>query len=236
MNAADPVGPAGIANRALRLADAAQYRAKRTGCLVPVIAGREVPLGALTPSAVEGRREGERRAARGQQGQGTSLIEAALHALDTMRDQPVPSRLGLVSDMVTQHVDGVGWWLSVARPDAEAVTTVDIAVYRSLPGLAPEEVADEIGASFPFADFPISRKAVSGYGFLVSADDPGIDPSERAVIDELKATAALVAGGTDAAGDRWLVEIYADELSQPVAALLPVLRALVAVALQPPGE
>jgi hypothetical protein len=144
-------------------------------------------------------------------------------------------RLGLVADLVAHQLDAVGWWLSLAARGADAVTTLEFAVYRAIPGLRPDELDHEVGSAFPLADFPLTRQALRGTAYQISADDPATDPAERAILDGLGATGQVAAGGRDLDGDRWLVEVFTDALSRPTQSLSAVLRVLVLAALHPPS-
>jgi hypothetical protein len=55
--------------------------------------------------------------------------------------------------------------------------------------------------------------AMRGGSFTIHVEDLTADPAELAILDGLKATAVIGAGGTDPDGDRWLIEIFTDELS-----------------------
>jgi hypothetical protein len=161
------------------------------------------------------------------------LIESALRALDQARDEPVRSRLALVGDIVAHHVDAVGWWLSMAPAGQQVIRTVEFAVYRQLPGLTTEELAHEIGGVFPLDTYPMSVVALAGQSFVVRADDPTADPAELAVLDGLAASAVVGAGGPDIDGDRWLLELFTDELSGAIRDLPALQRVLVLAALHP---
>jgi hypothetical protein len=75
--------------------------------------------------------------------------------------------------------------------------------------------------------------AVAGGSYAVTVDDPTADPAEVAILDGLGAIAVIAAGGTDESGDRWLVEVFLDELSGFGQEMGGVLRLLVLAALHP---
>ncbi|MFZ0323591.1 MAG: GGDEF domain-containing protein [Actinomycetes bacterium] len=228
-------GPVETAARLFRLADAAQYRAKRTRSRRPIVAGRALPDDAkaalipddeLAPDRRLVRAEGRRDAAH--------LVESGLRALDQVADESVRTRLALVGDVVAHYVDAVGWWLSIAPADQPTIRTVEFALVRQLPGLSADELAAEVGGVFPVDAFPLSAVALGGQAFVVRADDPTADPSELTVLDGLSASAVVGAGGADEEGDRWLLELFTDSLSGSVRELPPLLRVLVLAALHPP--
>jgi hypothetical protein len=79
----------------------------------------------------------------------------------------------------------------------------------------------------------MSRRMLEGHGWVVSIDDPladrrAGDPRGR------RYTALVMAGGTGASGDGWLVEVYVDDIAGDVTSLAGALRALAACALLPP--
>ncbi len=227
-------GPVETASRLFRLADASQYRAKRTSSRRPVVAGRALPPDAVVPLHVGDELGRDRRLVRtGGRRDAAHLIESALRALDQVRDEPVCSRLTLVGDVVAQSVDAVGWWLSIQARKRSSIQTVEFALYRQLPGLTEEELRAEIGAVFPVESYPLSAVALGGQSFLVRATDPTADAGELAVLDGLCASAVVGAGGPDDDGDRWLLEVYTDELSGSVRDLPSLMRVLVLAALHP---
>jgi diguanylate cyclase (GGDEF)-like protein len=233
----DAVGPVDNAGRLFRLADAAQYRAKRTRSVVPVVAGRALPPELAVPLAEQ--QDGsapDRRLLRGRDGGGSShLLEGALRALDQAEREPVPARLGLVADLLTHHIDALGWWISFAAAGSAEMRTAEYAIYRAIPGLSPGELETELGAAFPLVTYPQSAHAMRGGGFTVHAHDLTADPAELAILDGLRATSVVGAGGTDPEGDRWLVEIFTDELSAFPQELPGAMRLLVLAALHPPA-
>jgi len=93
-----------------------------------------------------------------------------------------------------------------------------------------------VGMRFDVGEYPATRAALAGGAFRVRADDPGADPGELAILDDLAAVAVVGAGGIDLTGQQWLVEVYTDALSGPERDLATLLRVLVVVALHPrPG-
>lgn len=232
----DAIGAIDHAKRLFRLADAAQYRAKRTRSRAPVVAGRALPVEASTSLAAEPVAGApDRRLRRGtHHPEPLRLIDAALRALDDASGDSARARLGLVADLVCHHLDAVGWWLSRMEPETGEVETVEFAIYRALPGLTQQELSEEIGQRFTVSDYPSTAQALRGGSFAVRADDPGADSAELAILDDLSAVAVVGAGGQDLTGDRWLVEVYTDSLSGPERDLVTLLRVLVATALNRP--
>jgi diguanylate cyclase (GGDEF)-like protein len=234
----DAVGSVETPARLLRLADAVQYRAKRISSRVPVVAGRGLaPEQAVVLAAADEPTTPDRRVFRGRdQAHLAHLTDAAMRALDLALSEPPRVRLGLVADLATHHVDGLGWWISLVPAGSRDVRTVDFSVYRKPPGVQSEELeADtERAGRYDLGSYPQTQRAVAGGSYVVTADDPAADPAEVAILDGLGASAVIAAGGTEPAGDGWLVEVFLDELSSFGQELGGVLRLLVLAALHPP--
>ena len=233
----DAVGAVEFPARLLRLADAVQYRAKRIRSRVPVVAGRVLsPEQSISLTEADEPAVPDRRIFRGRDESSLGhLTDAALRALDQAHHETARARLGLVADLLTHHVDGLGWWISFNAAQSEAVRTVDFSLYRKPPNVDPVELEleQELVASFELDTYPQTRMAVSGGSYAVTADDPTADPAEVAILDGLGAIAVIAAGGIDESGDGWLVEVFLDELSGFGQELGGVLRLLVLAALHP---
>ncbi len=231
----EAVGPVEQPGRLLRLADAAQYRAKRLQSRVPVVSGLPLPE-ELAVSLTDDEEEAvsDRRLFRGRDvasiGQ---LTDGALRALDQANQEAPRTRLGAVADLFTHHVDGLGWWLSLQTRGAESLRTVDFSLYRRPPGLDAEDVGIEASGEFALVTYPETKQALAGGGYFVTASDITADPAELAILDGMGATAVVAAGGVDEHGDRWLIEVFMDALSSSPQELAGVLRLIVLAALHP---
>jgi diguanylate cyclase (GGDEF)-like protein len=218
-------GPGENATRLFRLADAAQYRAKRAGSRRPVVAGQSVPSDPAEAPA-------HRRARRGRLSTDVpAALESGLAALDELGSADVRQRLECVADHVRDILDAAGWWLSSVRAGEDQLATVSTSVQRLAQAAdgRPEAYAD-VGAVFDLRDYPVTRRAIDeAASFFVESGSPGNDPAEEATLVTAGYLAVLGAGGSDAVAG-WLVEVYADSISLPMGAFEPVLRALVAVA------
>jgi diguanylate cyclase (GGDEF)-like protein len=220
----DPPGPRQTPLRLFRLADAAQYRAKRSGSRKPVVAGTAVDAPEETPGA--------RRARRGRLAvDGLAVLEAGYEVLDRLRGASVQTRLEAVADHVLLLLDGAAWWVSQARNGADALVSVSSSVQRFAENLDASGIAQsEIGAQFALDDFPTSREAIrDASAFLIELGDGGNDPAEEKTLVTAGYTCFLAAGAT-AAGTGWLVELYGDPISMSFVGFEPVLRSLVTVA------
>lgn len=239
----DPVGPVTTGNRLFRLADAAQYRAKRSRAPHPVVAGRGQPpdptirLAARATGNHVGAEHPDRRRFRGAtKVEADRLLTDVLAALDAAADVAArppepPDRLEVVADHVARAVDAAAWRVSFVAADARGLRAVRYALYRTT-GHARQGA--EPGASELDLDrHPTIAAAVRGGGYACAVGQLGADPATEALLTAAGYSGVLAAGGAGAAGG-WLVEILTDEISLPVLGLEPTLRALVAVALIAP--
>lgn len=219
-------GPVESPVRLFRLADAAQYRAKRAGSRHPVVAGRSLPEEPLEPVA------DDRRLRRGRLSTDVQCaLESGLALLDAMPAATARARLERVADHVRDLLDAAAWWLSGVCPGSDDLVTVSSSVQRQA-DLAPGTAEDfaEVGTVFDLRDYPVTRRAIEEAGsFFVEVGMPGNDPAEEATLVSAGYPAMLGAGAAEGSAG-WLVEVYADPISLPMGTFEPVLRALVAVA------
>ncbi len=210
----------------LRLADAAQYRAKRGGLRRPVVAGQVNPL-----DGAQGDIPGVRRRRRGRSpALVPDTLDSGLAVLDAMRGHSPAERLQAVAEHVSERTDAAAWWLSDGPPDGSTLVSVTTSVHRAATADPAWDQKGAVGATFVLADYPASRRAVlESSSYAVERDVPGQDSAEEELL-VLAGYRAVIAAGTVSGGSAWLVEIYSDRLSLPLLDLEPVLRALVAVA------
>jgi len=217
-------GPVDSAIRLFRLADAAQYRAKRAGSQHPVVAGLSVPGEPVESPA-------DRRLRRGRLSTDVqAALETGLVALDAMAAAGARKRLECVGEHICEVVDAAAWWLSAVESGSNDLVTLSSSVQRVAalgPGTSSTAVAGDV---FDLKTFPSSRRAIEDAGsFFVEMGMPGNDAAEEAVL-VAAGSPAMLAAGASAAGRGWLLEVYADSISLPMGAFETVLRALVAVA------
>ncbi len=239
----DPVGTVDTPARLFRLADAAQARAKRSGCRSPVVAGRGMPLDATVALADAAEQDHllepeDRRQLRGAGSRSINrLVEDVLETLEHSAAASVQDRLEVVAGTIAGLIDVCSWWLSAATDDGTAVRTVRYSSLRlGLGNLVDPETVSGVSETYLLADYPVTRAVLAGGKAVVRVDDDEADPRERAVVEGAGAVALVMAGGHDRDGRGWLVEMFVDEVSGDVSALPTALRALTACALlTPPG-
>jgi diguanylate cyclase (GGDEF)-like protein len=210
-------------SRLLRAADAAQYRAKRSGSAVPVVAGR-------SSAAAEGPADEELPERRQFRGRGSSdpgqTLDEVLRRLDEAEDHDPCGRLVAVAEVLRESLDAASWFVSVLPAGSSLVETKEHNVVRRTEG-EDYYVID----TYDVDDYPATYAALTGRCIVVDADDPRSDPAEVALLMLGGLSEMVMSGGSDANGDRWVVEICGDELSAPVRSYASVLRAGVAIAL-----
>jgi len=210
-------------SRLLRAADAAQYRAKRSGSAVPVVAGRT----AATSRYGSGPEQAERRQFRGRgNADPGQALDEVLRRLDTAEDRDPCGRLVAVAEVLRETVDAAGWFVSLLPAGSSTIQTMAHNFVRSYEG-KQHYVLD----SYDIDEYPATYAALNGQCIVVDVDDPRSDPSEVSLLMLGGMSEMVMNGGTHADGGRWVVEICGDELSAPVRQYASVLRAGVALAL-----
>ena len=162
--------------RLFRLADAAQYRAKRAGAHQPVVAGRSVPDDPDHSPA-------DRRVRRGRLSTDVqAALESALAVLDGMPEAGSRERLEAVADHVRDLLDAAGWFLSHAqRPVRRPGHGQQLGPARGR--AARRRWARPGGRGVRPGDVPGDRAAIERAGsFFVEAGMPGNDPAEEAAL------------------------------------------------------
>jgi diguanylate cyclase (GGDEF)-like protein len=221
-------GPPGLSDtpaRLFRLADAAQYRAKRAGARRPVVAGTASP-------DVPDELPVDRRARRGRLTiDGQAVLESGIEQLDLLAGQPVQARLEAVADHLQLLLDAAAWWVSYLPVGSRDLVSVSNSVLRFAEELDEVGIAQsQIGATFDLNLYPETRRAIEqAAAFHLELGSPGNDPAEEDALAIAGYTSLVSAGATGSDGG-WLIEVFGDPISMPFAGIEPVLRSLVAVA------
>lgn len=210
--------------RLLRLADAAQYRAKRARARAPVVAGQ---VSTEEPAAHHDRRRRRTRIS----ARAPMTLEAGLALLDELAGAGPQQRLEAVAGVVADAVDAAGWWLSRSAVGGRELLSLSGSVQREGDPSDPRyREYTQLGTVFDLGDFPVTARAIREAGsFYVEIGAPGNDPAEEAALVSAGYRAVVGAGASDDACG-WLLEVFTDLLSLEPADIEPVLRGLVAVA------
>jgi diguanylate cyclase (GGDEF)-like protein len=192
------------ARAVLRLADAAQYRTKR--------AGRDEGPAPATPPA------GDATATQEQ------VLDTVLYALERSAGD-VLGRLEATAAGFTGAINACAW--SVSRSvDAEPAMVLANGDANRRGGRDAHHVAPGIG--FALTDYPATSAALRGRGFHATIDTG--DDAERGFLAAHGYDEVIGAGIAEDARTAWLVELFGDALSPPLAHALPLLRSLVVLA------
>lgn len=204
----DAVNARTAARALVRLADAAQYRAKRAGRDAVQVRVTEPRTGIEVTQRV---------------------VEVALAAVRAAGPR-VEDRLEAATMAVVEAVDASAWSVSVSH-DGGPIEIVRSAYSRRLG--REEDQAMLPGTSFDRDDYPASDAALAG-GVFHATMDTG-HPTERAFLAAYGHDEIVGAGAVQDERTAWLVEIAGDALSQPLVDHLPVLRSMVAYAVDNAG-
>jgi diguanylate cyclase (GGDEF)-like protein len=198
----------GAARALLRLADAAQYRAKRAG-RGPITAGQEPVTSELGPTDTVG------------------LVDGALAALRSR--VAVAGRLEAMTASLAAGVDAAAWAVSLSEDGGPATVVVNDDALRL--GRSDEH-AVQPGTAYELAAYPATAAALDGGSFHVTLEAG--EPTEREFL-AAHAYDELLAAGTSDGSRRWLVELCGDASTRSLRALEPLLRVLVELAVHGHG-
>jgi diguanylate cyclase (GGDEF)-like protein len=249
----DPIGRVATRDGLFRLADAAQYRAKRSRSLSPVVAGRGQPPDPLLPL----QQRGVVTATRGRASPPVeALLGQALAGLDKLPPGALRmDRVEVVVDQVARGLDAASWYIYRRAGGSGPLYQERSAVYRAasesgsfaLPGAPPDkperpeggEAAEILPTAPPQWIEPIPRIAeqLRGFGAVTPAvgQDSNWNPGDLGISPEFLAaagyTSALTAGASAPDGSQWLTAVLLDEISLWALPALPLLRVLLAASL-----
>jgi diguanylate cyclase (GGDEF)-like protein len=178
----DRIGDVTTRDRLFRLADAAQYRAKHSRSLHPVVAGRGQPPDAavlalptarpaLSSIAVTGTEAGQasavpdRRAFRGRTAIPVdSLLGEAFAALDAEAGRgegaATVDRVEIVADVVARGLDAASWYIYRKQDPSDVLSVARYSVYRT--PAEPGETGDDELDSVAFAQQPVGPEFFAG--------------------------------------------------------------------------
>lgn len=201
-----------VARSLMRLADAAQYRHKRTRH-----AGTDL-LNVVEPSPVTLLPE-----------DAGLVIDIALRAFATAPERSLEWRLQVAADVISQVYDVATWWVSCHHDNVLADVLGRV--------LRPDARGVLAGVDFPSVTtydpkrFPATLAALQGGSYTASLTQG--DDSERSLLARMGYVSAVAAGESGVDGRQWLVELFGDTQTSPALfAAEPSLRALVHIAVQ----
>jgi diguanylate cyclase (GGDEF)-like protein len=253
----DRIGDVITRDRLFRLADAAQYRAKRSRSLHPVVAGRGQPpdaaVFALPPARsmtpTPGAPVPDRRAYRGRSGIAVeALLAEAFSALDeetrrTASAVPIVDRVEVVADVVARGLDAASWYIYSKPSASEPLSVVRYSVYRTPaePGAVEDPLL--VGTQQPVGPehfTGIEDVLLNGGEYIELTNgldgEPGAGyaedlPPGAAKLAIAGYTGALTIGSSAADHSQWMVAVLLDAISKQPSPAVPLLRALLAAAL-----
>lgn len=209
----DPKEPTKTTARALlRLADAVQYRHKRTRRTVSeglVVA--QAPIAALLPEDAG------------------LVIDMALRAFADAPSRSLEWRLQVAADVISQVYDVASWWVS-CNADGVLIDVLGRVLRPDARGpLSGVEMTS--GKSYEAADFPATLAALRGGSYTASLTEG--EETERAYLARIGYVSVVAAGEPGSDGRQWLVELLGDpKTSTALFAAEASLRALVHIAVQ----
>jgi diguanylate cyclase (GGDEF)-like protein len=208
----------------LRAADAAQYAAKRRGGgqFCTAVAGAAQPA-SLSRRSFRGSVEERVREAAG----------AVVESLDgELLGRPIVDRLEAVAQPFAVAVNAAAWTISFSPAGSNDVYSICSADDRDsrLQGLRVG-LEKEV---YPLDEYPATKRMIeAGSGtFLVELSDANADPAERALLEKLGHEAVLGVSAADLEGT-YLLEIFADKATAPLAEAQLELRLLARAAIPP---
>ena len=243
----DPIGRVATRDGLVRLADAAQYRAKRSRSLSPVVAGRGQPPDPAHPAQQRGVPIATVR------GRASLPVEALLGQGLAGLDKLPPTarradRVEVIVDQVARGLDAASWYIYRRSGQQGPLYQERSAVYRAtsesgsytIPGAVPEPTRQpELSPTSPpqwIEPIPRVAEQLRGFGAVTPAvgQDANWTPGDLGISPEFLAaagyTSSLSAGATAPDGSQWLVAVLLDEISLWALPALPLLRVLLASA------
>jgi len=229
----DPIGHIGTPGDLVRLADAAQYRAKRGRAPGPVVAGRRLPAEVAAVLAERFDLGGQGREARTERRQSDvayAIVADAVRLLDGARGRSTLDWLSLVG-APTGAADASAWWVSWTPAGENVLHTLRHGSARPPSAVGPRsQEYFATGLELPLRDFRDTVRVLDGGWTEQRVDDAGGDDAEQEVLRQGGYTAVVAAGGSRG-DERWLLEVFADDQGRPLIGLGPTLRVLLALAL-----
>ncbi|MDO9380657.1 MAG: GGDEF domain-containing protein [Nocardioidaceae bacterium] len=197
----------------LRLADGELYAQKRGPAPTPVPTS---PSPTTAPQAL------------------ADLVVRVHDELAALADATVAARLAVCAGAFARAVDSAAWWVSSVTDTGTLDDVLSEQVRAPADPVAPARLSDLPTTTHALVDYPDSDATAHGRrsGFHVTQLQ-GPD-EERTYLAATGYAQVLASGGLDADGCAWLVEVFGDAATDDLGVHLPLLRALVTLALASP--
>ncbi len=211
--------PEAAARVLLRLADAAQYRHKRTSQVTAdAVRTGELPVSAQLPLEASGVGD---------------VALARLHECAGHPEQELEERVAVVADTMLTAYGCAAWWLS-CQVSGSVIRDVLGRVERASSSGDLQRIAQMSSSEIDAATFPATDHCLAG-GSMFATLTAG-HPTEREFLASLGYVSLLAAGDVDAGGRSWLLELYGDaQTSTGLFSAEPLLRALMHIAVTGDG-
>jgi diguanylate cyclase (GGDEF)-like protein len=226
---------AGREDRSLRhlltRADAAQYRAKRSG--LPIATAERLPADRFRPTD-SGSSPGRRALRDTDPGGAREAVETFAAALDPGAELSTTlTGIGTLATQILQLDRWVVTRLDEGGAGSAAASAAD-PVVRTPTGASDPHGPDRVAArGSDLTDRPQVAAALgAGRGFLVRFTDPDVDPVELDRLVSLGLRYVVGVTARDDAGTAWLLELCGDDRSVAPEVATPVVEALAARALR----
>lgn len=214
-----------VAGRSVRelfaAADRAQYQAKHAGRTLLLAGSTEH---SRDSAAAVGR---DRRTPQRADASPVSAFELAcgrvIEVLGHLASAPADAVLEAVGAVMAETCD-LGRWLLSRIDDDGLIRIQHLHLRRTRPVTHHRSVVQPEDEVYHLDDYPVTRAAVEGpEPFWVHVENPEHDAAERGILADLGMTAVLGIGAPDIDG-AWLLELYADEHTDDLAAFAPLAR------------
>ena len=154
------------------------------------------------------------------------LVPRVVAMLDEHRPQEPLDALELLARELVRALEGAAWSISVTTEDGTALQVVRGVASALDPHSGVRVLDAPVDDVYPLADFPTTARALAeSDAFVAARDVPGSDPAELATLDALGYD-SLLAVGAVGEGHSYLLELYGDRDTAPLAPAVSHARVL----------
>ncbi len=155
------------------------------------------------------------------------LLPRLVSVLDEQRPQEPLDALELLARELVRALDGAAWSISVTTEDETGLQAVRGVQSLLDPHSGVRVVDTPVDDIYPVAGFPATVRALAeSDAFVAARDVPGSDPAELATLDELGYDSVLAVGAAGPDGRGYLLELYGDRDTAPLAPAVSHARVL----------